>query len=266
MARCACGSDESASCGVAVRTRWVFAVISLTQGAKRCRSVRFAPTRLAQCESEIARLTRLVRVTTTVSVVAIVVVVGGFAAPHSTAHAISADSLRVHEITVVDGRGTVRARIGGDLPDAVNRVGRRIPRGDNASGLLIYDNLGIERGGYVTFDNSGVAALTLDSRGPQVAIFAADSTPGSGGALRIWNSRAWAELKVDEGGPHVSAARDNQIEFFEPPATALEQGAFCSELKGEVAKVPKQPSYDEVLAACRAHQSEKVCVLCLGKP
>ena len=118
----------------------------------------------------------------------------------------------------------------------------------------------------MTFNNSGVAALTLDSRGPQVAIFAADSTPGSGAALRIWSSKAWAEVKVDGGGPHLAAARDDKIEFFEPPATPPEQGAFCAELKGEVAKAPQRPTDDAVLAACRAHRNEKECFLCLRQP
>jgi hypothetical protein len=75
-----------------------------------------------------------------------------------------------------------------------------------------------------------------------------------------------AEIKANDGGPHVAASRDGKIEFFEPAASALEQTAFCSELKGEVAKAPKQPSNADVLAACRAHQSEKACALCLGKP
>lgn len=222
--------------------------------------------RLVQCESEIIRLRRMVRLTTTLGVAAMISVLAGFVLPRSPVAGTYADSLRVRELAVVDAHGVVRARLGGNLPDAVGRLGRRIPRGDDASGLLIYDDKGIERGGYVTFDNSGVAALTLDSRGPQVAIFAADSTPGSGAALRVWGRKAWAEIKVDEGGPHLAAARDDKIEFFEPPATSLEQAAFCNELKGEVAKVPQRPADDVILAACRAHRSEKECTLCLHKP
>src|SRR5436305_8922399 len=89
-------------------------------------------------------------------------------------------SLKVSELVVVDPKGVERVRIGGDLPDAVIN-GRRVPRGEKASGVLIYDATGQERGGYVTFDPSGNAALTLDTRRQQVVLLAAD--PESGAAL-----------------------------------------------------------------------------------
>ena len=41
-------------------------------------------------------------------------------------------------------------------------LGRRFNRGESVSGILIYDAEGNERGGYVTDDESGGAALTLD--------------------------------------------------------------------------------------------------------
>lgn len=222
--------------------------------------------RLTECESEIARLRRTIRVATTFGVAAMVAMLAGFAVPPLAKIALSSDTLRVREIAVVDERGVVRARLGGNLPDALNRSGRPIPRGDRVAGLLIYDDHGAERGGYVTFEKSGIAALTLDSRGPQVAIFAADSSPGNGAGLRVWTGKSWAEIKADAGGPHISAGRDGRVAFLEPPTTKDEQGAFCRELKAEVAQIPKQPSSEEVLAACRAHRTEKECNRCLGKP
>jgi hypothetical protein len=99
-----------------------------------------------------------------------------------------------------------------------------------------------------------------------MTVFAADSMPGSGAALRLWTNKSWVEMKSDEGGPHFSASRDDHVVFSEPPANDLEQGAFCRELKQEVAAIPKAPSAAEVLAACRAHRTEKECTLCLGKP
>lgn len=224
------------------------------------------PSRLAHCEREIVRLRRTVRVTTTISAVAMIALLAGFAVPRAPMTVFAADTIRVREVSVIDQHGVVRARLGGDLPDAVGRLGRRLPRGDNAAGLLIYDDLGLERGGYVTFEKSGVAALTLDTRGPQAALLAADSMPGSGAALRLWTNKSWVEMKSDEGGPHFSASRDDHVVFSEPPANDLEQGAFCRELKQEVAAIPKAPSAAEVLAACRAHRTEKECTLCLGKP
>jgi len=225
-----------------------------------------ANPRLTECEREIARLRRTIRVGTIFGVAVMLVMLAGFAAPPSAKLALSADTLRVREIAVVDEHGVVRARLGGNLPDAMSRSGRPIPRGDRVAGLLIYDDRGAERGGYVTFEKSGIAALTLDSRGPQVAIFAADSSPGNGAGLRVWTGKSWAEIKADSGGPHVSAGRDGRVVFFEPATTIGEQGVFCRELKAEVSQIPKQPSPEEVLAACRAHRTEKDCHLCLGKP
>ena len=55
-----------------------------------------------------------------------------------------------------------RVRIGGDLPDAVIG-GKRVPRGEKAAGLLMYDGTGQERGGYVTFKTIRNVVLTLDT-------------------------------------------------------------------------------------------------------
>jgi len=67
----------------------------------------------------------------------------------------------------------------GHLPDAIID-GRRVARGENAAGVLLYDQTGTERGGYVTFDGSNVVGLTLDNHGNQAAIFAAGPDPGDG--------------------------------------------------------------------------------------
>ena len=225
-------------------------------------------SRLATCESEIARLTRTIRVMTTLGAVAMIVAVTAFSGARSPRTALSADTLRVREVAVVDAKGVVRARLGGDLPDAVGRLGRQIPRGDKIAGLLIYDDRGRERGGYVTFEREGTAALTLDSRDPyqQMMLIEADSTPAEGVGLRLWSGKSWAELHAGAGGAGVSAGRDGRVVFFEPPAAEAERGAFCRDLKTAVAQAPRQVSPDEVLTACRAHRTEKECTLCLGKP
>src|ERR1700722_9874079 len=80
--------------------------------------------------------------------------------------------LTVSELTIVDDKGTVRARLGGQLPDAVID-GKVAPRGQPAAGILLYDDTGTERGGYVTFSPSGDVALTLDNQRTQTALFAA---------------------------------------------------------------------------------------------
>lgn len=60
-------------------------------------------------------------------------------------------NLVLSELTIVDSHGVVRARLGGDLPDA----NKEVPRGSRVAGLLLYDATGQERGGYVTFEPSG---------------------------------------------------------------------------------------------------------------
>lgn len=142
-------------------------------------------SRLAHCELEIVRLRKAVRITTALGSIAMIALLAGFAVPRSSTKVFAVDTLRVSEVAVVDEHGVVRARLGGNLPDATTRAGRPIPRGDKAAGLLIYDDRGAERGGYVTFEKSGTAVLTLDTRGPQVVLLAADSLPGSGDSGRL---------------------------------------------------------------------------------
>ena len=197
-----------------------------------------------------------------------VLAITGFAASGrvpSTVSLTDLDSLRVRQLIVVDDSGTVRARVGGNLPDAVIR-GHLVHRGDRAAGVLLYDNSGIERGGYVTFDKSGTVALTLDTRWQQVAILAADSADNSGGAARLWRDRDWVEMRVDEGGPHFTAGKDGSVAFMAPTMTAGEAGAMCSALKGEVAQVKPPPPPSAVLQACKAHAPDGVCRKCLGLP
>ena len=47
-------------------------------------------------------------------------------------------TMRVSELVVVDSKGVERVRIGGDLPDAFIS-GKRIPRGQQAARVLLYD-------------------------------------------------------------------------------------------------------------------------------
>lgn len=59
-----------------------------------------------------------------------------------------ADSLTVRELVVLDTSDVVRVRIGGDLPDAVVG-GQTRDRGQDAAGVVLFDETGQERGGYV---------------------------------------------------------------------------------------------------------------------
>src|SRR5437764_13938485 len=92
-------------------------------------------------------------------------------------------SLRVRELVVVDDHGVERVRIGANLPDPVIR-GKRVSRGDPATGVMLYDRTGQERGGYVTFERGNQIALTLDHTDVQSALFVA--APEGGAVLRLY--------------------------------------------------------------------------------
>ena len=184
----------------------------------------------------------------------------GFNRPRSAARPV-ADSLRVRELVVVDSQGTVRVRLGAHLPDAMID-GRRLRRGEDAAGLLLYDDTGRERGGYVTFAPSRNVALTLDTRERQVALFAAG--PDDGAAARLWRGADWVEMRADVKGTHVSVGRSNELVFQEPPMSEAEAAAGCSELKAELKQVAPQPPVAQVLAACKMHMPDSACRKCLG--
>jgi len=171
--------------------------------------------------------------------------------------------LRVREVVVVDDRGTVRVRLGAHLPDAMID-GRPVRRGDDATGILLYDNTGRERSGYVTFARSGHVALTLDTRDRQVALFVAG--PDDGVAARLWRGDDWVEMRADVKGARLSVGRASGLVLQQPPMSDAEAAAGCSEMKEELRQVTPQPPMEQVLAACRRHMPDAACRKCLGVP
>jgi hypothetical protein len=167
-------------------------------------------------------------------------------------------TLSVSELAVVDERGTVRVRIGGQLPNAVVK-GKTLPRGQKAAGILLYDETGQERSGYLTFAPSGNVGLTLDNRAGQTAEFIAG--PSAGAALRLhWQDDA-VELRADEDGPSIHAVRKKNVAFHEPAVENPESTELCKALK----QAKSQLSAEQLLDACRARSSEAACRVCLEK-
>ncbi len=189
-------------------------------------------------------------------------VLAGFSRRVRVPTVLRADSLRLRELTVVDGNGTVRVRIAARFPDAVMN-GRRTPRGDNAAGVMLYDRTGQERGGYVTFDRSGVIGLTLDSRERQVAYIVAE--PDGAAAARLEHDPDWVELRAASDGTRLSVGHGGRVVVQQPPMTEQEATAACSGLKEEVAQVKPAPPDSLVMAACQRHLTGEVCRQCLGK-
>ena len=91
--------------------------------------------------------------------------------------------LKVRGLVVADSTGVERVIIAAPLPKPII-LGKRFPRGDNVSGVMLYDAEGNERGGYVTSDSYPNVFLTLDDLGRQRALFLAE--PQGATSLFLW--------------------------------------------------------------------------------
>jgi hypothetical protein len=171
------------------------------------------------------------------------------------------DTLRVREVIVVDSNGIERVRLGTRLPDAIIN-GERVHRGEQAAGLLLYDDTGQERGGYVTFSPSRTVALTLDTRKRQVALFAADADDGA--VARLNSGSDWVELRTGGDGTRLSVGQSGKLSVQLPPMSAAEIAASCNAFKAELDKLPQRPPDKVLLEACMQRMPEKVCRECLG--
>jgi hypothetical protein len=158
-----------------------------------------------------------------VTIVVLALVVAGEAAVgtvRSTAFAATTtkaaqDVMRVHQLSVVDARGVERVRIGAPVADGPI-FGKRVYRGSESSGIILFDAEGNERGGYVTFDEGG-AALTLDALGRMVVRLSADDLGGA--RLEIFGNRdAVAKIGTVGETPFVSLLRDDSVLFTQPNA------------------------------------------------
>lgn len=128
------------------------------------------------------RCHRLVRGVWTAALVLAVATVAGFAAEQEPG------VIRATEVSIEDPNGVVRARLGGDLSDAVFD-GRTIDRGSPAAGLMLYDTAG---GGHA-----------------QTAFFVAEN--GGATALRISSGDDHVELRTgSDGGAWFNAVKDRR--------------------------------------------------------
>ncbi|MDX1673967.1 MAG: hypothetical protein R3314_04100 [Longimicrobiales bacterium] len=173
--------------------------------------------------------------------------------------------IRATEVVIEDPNGVVRARLGGDLPDA-EYDGRTVDRGSAAAGLMLYDTAGDERGGYVTMDGSNNILLTLDAGAGgghgQTAYFVANESGAT--ALRIWSGGDHVELRVgSDGGAWFNAVEDGVLVSQTPTIENPAETAMCTELRGLIDRAPM----DRLMDACRQRMTEDGCRACLeGAP
>ncbi|MEQ5789218.1 hypothetical protein J3454_15105 [Erythrobacter sp. NFXS35] len=170
-----------------------------------------------------------------------------------------ADVLRVRMLEIVDAQGTVRVRVGSNLPDAVID-GKTIGRGnESVAGIMLYDGTGQERGGYVTFEPSGNIGLTLDSRKGQVALFAAG--PDEGATLRLWNGEEAIELRADSDGSRLTSVAGGTV-TLQLPAIAKVGEPACNAYRE--ARADGYPA-EEIAEACSARFPVELCRQCLAE-
>jgi hypothetical protein len=123
---------------------------------------------------------------------------------------ISNEILRVRGLVIVDAKGTERVWIGAPVPEPLV-LGKRLPRGGDVSGILLFDEEGNERSGYVTSDGYPNVLFTLDSLAQQHVLFMTE--PQGDPTLRLWNSNNAFQLTVGEESPELKLISKGEVVF-----------------------------------------------------
>jgi hypothetical protein len=171
-----------------------------------------------ELEQQVLRLTRIVYALAALTTVLVAALLhprlGSLNAQTPVASAPADSILRVRGLVVVDERGMERVWIGAPVTEP-RALGKRFSRGARASGILLFDAEGNERGGYVTFDDEGTAHFSLDAVGYMAARI---SAPASGGVefLARGDNGSVARFGVAGSAPYVGLLRGDSV-FFQAP-------------------------------------------------
>lgn len=211
--------------------------------------------RILACEQENARLRKKINRQNGLWVLGLLLALGGGAIAGNSIRNAVFDSVKAREVVVVDGKGVIRARLGGDLPDAVMAGGRVSKRGSKAAGVMLYDEEGIERGGYVTQDEGSNVMLTLDSKYRQAALFVAGPDQAQASAMKLWTAGSSIELRSDSNGSRLSVADKGGVTHQQPVIAPLSP-ATCTQQKEYERKYPGE-------RVCQSRYTEAACSACL---
>ena len=212
--------------------------------------------RIAACEQENQRLRKVLKRQNVLWVGALLVAAVGTATAGMALKNGVFGTIRANDITIVDKHGVVRARMSGDMPDAVMFGGRVAKRGGEAAGFMIYDTDGYERGGYVTFDHDN-AMLSLDSKYHMVASLIAGPGESGTGVLALKSSEGGLELRSDLDGARLSVNKGRTVAQQMPAIEALSE-ASCRNWR----EIEKQHPNEN---ACRSRYTESACRRCLDE-
>jgi len=132
-------------------------------------------------------------------------------------------TLRVKRLAVVDAKGVKRVVIAAPVPDPLFH-GKPLKREGAASGIVIYDAAGLERGGYLTSDEqSNGAMLTLDGarNGASEQVFTAYANPDNGATLSLANQKGSGITMTTFNDPVIQMKKDKQVIFNQPPGSPV---------------------------------------------
>jgi hypothetical protein len=212
--------------------------------------------RVLACETENLRLRQRIGRQNGAWLIALLLSMGGAAFAGASIKDAVFDTVKAKEIVVVDAKGTVRARMGGDLPDAVMANGRVSKRGTKAAGFIIYDEEGIERGGYATLDEGSNAIITLDTKYRMAAMMVAGPDQDPASAVQLIGSKGIIEMRADANGTRLSTADKTGLTFQQPEIKALSADS-CKDQRELALKYPGG-------RICQARFTEAACTACIG--
>lgn len=125
-------------------------------------------------------------------------------------------------LIIKDASGQIRVALGAPVPNPTIRgkVGKRVTP---ASGLLIFDPDGTERGGYLTADQGGEALLTLDSNDAK-EVLKIVANPNSGASLFVLHGNgSGAMLTTYRGRPELQLIDKTGQAIFSQPSSPSAQ-------------------------------------------
>lgn len=215
--------------------------------------------RIEACERANHRFKRILILQSLILAALILSIAIRYADAAGNAQPITA-SLRVAELVVVDPKGVERVRIGGDLPDAVIG-GKRAHRGSKAAGVILYDDSGQERGGYVTWDEGDNIGLTLDSRKGQTALFVAG--PDGGTSLQMWHDKDLIDIRSDDDGSRITRTQAGTVTFQQPVVAAIGKGTCADYRNGLRSEVPEGLDPAKIRQICLRRFTPASCGTCL---
>lgn len=169
---------------------------------------------LTSLEKQVCRLRRVCLASSALAVVCCILTLYLWSTgSHVYAQPTEVQDLRLRSLTIVDEKGTPRLVLGAPLPEP--KYGKR-PK--PAAGVLIFDQTGAERGGYVTSDGEDAEAyLTLDNAaGGQAAMLLAN--PQKGATLVVMNADGDAiGMTTAFPRPVFQMSERRKVIFKQPP-------------------------------------------------